>query len=114
MGAVLIQPGKPLVVRFVDLCAALEPLHQRDKAWLDALHDIWKMGAPSPDSRILVARHYDERLRQPGNVEKRIVFPTPLARWVEQVSAARGMPVSHKQALGILSGEADYGLEAQR
>jgi hypothetical protein len=111
---VLDRQPRPLVVTFVALYNALFALHQGEKRWVDSLHDVWKLGAPSPDSRILLPGHYDERLVQPGNVEKRIVFPTPLAAWITQVSAARGYRYSLRQALALIDGRADPGLENAR
>ena len=101
----MIQAEKALVVTFAELRDALAPLHLGRRAWVDALHDVWKQGAPSPDSRILVPNGYDERQTQPGNVEKRVVLPAPLAQWMVQVSAARGMPYTLAQALSAVSGE---------
>jgi hypothetical protein len=101
---------KPIVVTFYDLKRALAPLHQYVKADVDRLHDLWKLGAPSPDSRILIPAKYDERLNQKamGNYEKRIVFPTALATWIQDVSARRGFPYTFQQALAIVLGEERY------
>jgi hypothetical protein len=105
----VIEAETALVVTFAELREALAPLHLGRKSWVDALHDLWKLGAPSPDSRILMPKGYDERQRQPGNVEKRLVLPTPLAQWIVQVSAARGIPYTFAQAVHMLAGQADYG-----
>lgn len=107
-----ITRDKPLIVTFRDLRAAMAPLHMHEKAWVDALHDVWLTGGPTPDSIIRNPKGYDPRKRQPGNVEKRIVSPLPVAIWMQQVSAARGMALTSRQALNILAGDADYGLEA--
>ena len=107
----LVGEGQPLQVTFVELREALAPLHLHDKAFVDRLHDVWKQGAPTPDSIIRDPKGYDERKRQLGNVEKRLVFPTPLAQWLVEVSAARGMPYTMSQALKIVDGNAEtYGL----
>jgi hypothetical protein len=111
---IIIEQGKPLLTTFVELRDALSPLHIHQKAWVDSLHDVWKKGAPTPDSIIRSPKGYDERLRQAGNVEKRIVLPTPLADWIMQVSAARGTPVNFKQAMRMVNGEADFGFETRR
>jgi hypothetical protein len=105
----VIEAETALVVTFAELRDALAPLHLGRRSWVDALHDLWKLGAPSPDSRVLAPKGYDERQRQPGNVEKRLVLPTPLAQWIAQVSAARGIPYTHAQALRMLAGKPDYG-----
>ena len=104
----------PLVVTFVELRDALAPLHLGRKPWVDSLHDVWKQGAPSPDSRILAPKGYDERRKQAGNVEKRLVLLSPLAQWIVQVSAARGIPYSLGQALSMVEGNADYGWSTDR
>ena len=109
-----VETVEPLLVTFVELLEALAPLHLHEKAYVDRLHDVWKQGAPTPDSIIRDPRAYDERKRQPGNVEKRIVFPTPLAQWVVETSTARGMPLTMRQALNMVNGKADYGLENAR
>lgn len=114
MAKALIVEAEPLLVTFVELREALAPLHLHDRACVDRLHDVWKLGAPLPDSIIRQPAGYDERKTQPGNRERRIVFPTPLAAWVVEVSAARGMPYTLSQALRIVDGETDYGLENAR
>lgn len=98
-------------VTFKELSDALMPLHMHEKRWVDALHDVWKQGAPTPDSIIRNPRDYDERFKQRGNVEKRLLLPTPAAAWIMQVSAARGHPYSYRQAIAILKGEPDYGFD---
>ncbi len=108
----MIEAEAALVVTFVELRDALAPLHLGRKPWVDSLHDVWKQGAPSPDSRILVPEGYDERQTQPGNVEQRLVLPTPLAQWIVQISAARGIPYTFGQALSIFAGQAQYGKES--
>lgn len=108
-------PGvQPLIVTFYDLTALFEPLHQRDAGDIARLHDIWMQGAPTPDTRILNPKHYDERKRQPGNYEKRIVFPPLLAQWVMDVSKRRGFPYTERQVYNMLAGRADYGFDQAR
>lgn len=102
---------KPVFVTFRALVIVLYDLHLGQKAPIDRLHDVWKLGAPSPDSIVRDPRHYDERVRQAGNVEKRLLLPEPLAQWIEEASAARGMPLSSRQAMNMVFGEADYELE---
>jgi hypothetical protein len=99
---------KPIITTFHELAAALEPLHQGDKADIARLHDIWKAGAPTPDSIIRNPKNYDERKRQAGNRERRIVFPTALVQWVQDVSTRRGFPYNEKQALALLEGKPVY------
>jgi hypothetical protein len=82
---------KPLSCSYVELYAALTPLHLHNKMFTNNLHDVWLKGAPTPDSRILNPKGYDPRLRQRGNVEKRLVLPQPLFQWVKEVIQWRGM-----------------------
>ncbi len=98
-----------LVVSFVELRAAFEPLHQGKRKWIDGLHDVWKQGSPSPDSRIFAPDGYDERKTQRGNQVTRLVLPLALAAWIVAVSSERGMPYTLSQALSLLAGEVDYG-----
>jgi hypothetical protein len=100
-----LEQHKPIMCTFFQLSAALEALHQGDKSDVARLHDIWKMGAPTPDSIIRNPREYDERKRQAGNVEKRIVFPSALVQWIQDVSARRGFPYNERQALAIALGK---------
>lgn len=99
---------RPLVVSWIELHLAMLALHQDEKADVDRLHDIWKQGAPSPDSIIRDPRHYDERLPQAGNDVRRLVLPTPLVKWIMDVSARRGYPYSAAQAAALIEGEVRY------
>jgi len=112
----LLGVGKPLVCSFRALADALAPYHRWERHWVDSLHDIWKQGAPTPDSIIRTPRGYDERKdqRKAGNFERRIVFPTPLAQWLQQVTRARGEPLAWRQCLNIVEGRTDYGLDLHR
>jgi len=83
--------SKPLIVTFHELWFMLRALHLNDKAWVDRLHDVWKSGTPTPDSRILVPRVYDERKVQPGNVEKRIIVPSDLQKWIVDICKSKGV-----------------------
>ena len=100
----------PLICTFVQLRDALEPMHMNAPADVDNLHDIWRRGAPTPESGIFnPAVSYDERKVQPLNHVARIIPPSHLVKWITDVTARRGMPITPKQALNILSGKADYG-----
>ncbi len=105
---------KPLVCTFYQLTKATEALHQGDKGMIADLHDIWLKGAPTPDSRILLMKHYDPRKVQTGNLEKRIVLPTLLANWIMQTSAKRGFPYTYKQSLNMALGQEDYNLTGEQ
>lgn len=102
------NPPKPLVVKFSQLLIAMESLHQWNKADMDRLHDVWKMGAPSPNSIIRNPKGYDPRKPQAGNYEARILFPTPLAEWIVDVSKRRGHPYTLAQAFAMLDGRPQY------
>lgn len=106
-----IELGKPVIVTFRDLRAALFALHQNIKADVDSLHDVWLTGAPTPDSIILNPKGYDPRMAQAGNIEKRIISPVTLAKWIQDTSARRGMPLDWRQCLNIAEGRADYGVD---
>lgn len=99
---------KPLVLTWRELSSAMAALHLFDKADVDALHDIWKFGAPIPQSRILSPKGYDERLAQDGNFEARIVFPMMLVKWIVDVSTRRGFPFTEVQAIALTQGHAIF------
>jgi hypothetical protein len=99
---------KPLILTWRELAEVMSALHLWDKADVDALHDIWKFGAPIPQSRILAPKHYDERLEQAGNYEARIIFPMMLVKWIMDVSTRRGFPYTEVQAIALTQGHAIY------
>lgn len=106
-----VELGKPIVVTFRDLRAAMFPLHRNVKADVDSLHDVWIAGAPTPDSIIRNPKGYDPRLQQVGNIEKRIITPPALALWISDISARRGMPLDWRQCLNMAEGRADFGVD---
>lgn len=106
-----VETYEPVFVSFVDLYGMFAPLHMGHKPYVDTLHDVWVMGSPSPSSIIRNPKGYDERKVQAGNVEKRLLLYIPLAKWITDVSASRGMPYTMKQAMNILMGREDYGFE---
>lgn len=89
---------KPFICTFYQLAYALRSLHLYLKPEMDRLHDVWKMGAPSPQSRILNPKIYDPRIPQYGNYEARIVFPTALSNWIKETGAHQGIEMSLKDA----------------
>jgi hypothetical protein len=107
----LLNGGKPLIVTFRDLARATAGFHHWERRYVHSLHDVWKAHAPTPDSIIRHPRGYDERQRQAGNHEARIVPPTALARWFLDVSTARGMPLDWRQCLNMAEGRADLGVD---
>lgn len=100
----------PLICTFVQLRDALAPMHLNTQSDIDNLFDVWKKGAPTPNSGIFnTAERYDERKVQALNYVARIIPPSHLVKWITDVTARRGMPITPKQALNILMGKADYG-----
>lgn len=99
---------KPIFATFVELRDALQPLHLDDPQMVSDLHDIWKLGAPSLDSIIRNPRGYDERRQQTGNIEKRLILPTALIKWIKAASEKRGMPLSDAQAAELAQGRARH------
>lgn len=70
----------PLIMTYPQLETVLLPL-TIGYAWgVNTIHDLWKIGAPTPDST-------------PGN-EKRIIFPGQLMKWLEDVLTRQGRPLS--------------------
>lgn len=86
-----MEINKPLICTFHELCTVLATLHLWEPRHIADLHDVWKKGAPTPNSRILNPKDYDERKKQAGNYEARIVLPTLLTNWIETIASARGM-----------------------
>lgn len=91
-----------LVLTWRELVYSLKAIHQWRKADVDRLHDIWKQGAPTPDSIVRNPVGYDPRINQAGNVEKRIVLPTPLADWVRDVATRSGLAISPADAVQLV------------
>ena len=46
---------------------------------MDTIHDLWKIGAPTPDSTAMR--------------EKRIIFPGQLIKWLDDVLTRQGRPL---------------------
>lgn len=94
---------RPLICTFYELTFALRSLHGWQKPLIDDLHDIWRSGAPTPDSRVLNPNAYDPRIPfQRGNYEKRLVLPTPLTQWVQNAVAQRGIPATFDDAARLV------------
>lgn len=100
--------NKPIICTYLELAAALEPLHMNQRVWLDSLHDVWLKGAPTPTSIIRLPKGYDPRVAQPGNFEARIIPPPLLAAWVKDCATARGIPLQGYEALNVANGREDY------
>ena len=80
-----------LALTFGQLLYSLRSVHMNNKTDIDTLHDLWLLGAPTPDSRLLDMKAYDPRLYQPANVEKRIIIPEKLATWIEETAKSNGL-----------------------
>jgi len=102
---------KPLFLTFVELSSVTWSLHMGDRRYLSTLHDVWLCGAPHPRAIIRDARNNDPRKTVAGNHEERLILPTKFCTWVMDVSAARGHPYSMRQAMAMLHGQIDYGLD---
>lgn len=93
--------SEPLIVNLNELLVVYSNLILGERKWINLLHDVWKMGAPLPSTNPHIAE---------GNI-KRVMSPFRLAYWLKDITAARGMPLTIKQALNILEGIPDYGLD---
>lgn len=80
----------PLIMTFEQLKKVLQPI-TAGYAWGEGtIHDLWKKGAPSPDSG-------------PGKIEKRVIIPKHLYAWLEDVLQRQGRPLSEAaQVYGVL------------
>jgi hypothetical protein len=77
------DPNQPRIVAFDDLLKSLSKFFdvsspEKNRGMVHDLHDLWKMGAPTPDSG-------------PGVVEKRILFPQQFADWWQLMAERHGM-----------------------
>ena len=99
-----INAGKPITCTFLQLVGATWALHQGDRAWMDSLMDVWKMGPPTPNTIIRNPHGYDPRKRQAGNYEARIVFPTTLAKWIMDCARAQGIDLDINQGFTVAMG----------
>lgn len=102
MSQTTVKQEAPIICTFYELAVSLQSLHLWNKADLDRLHDVWKIGAPTPDSRLLDIKHYDPRKVQAGNVEKRIVFPKKLGEWIADVGRQRGIEMDSRDAANLI------------
>lgn len=91
-----------LICTFRELAYSLKVIHQWRKADVDRLHDVWKRGAPTPDSIVRNPKGYDPRKNQPGNVEKRIVIPNALSEWVADTATRHGQAISPTDAVQLV------------
>ena len=104
-----------IMCQFWELVYSTRDLHQGDKEAIARLHDVWRQGAPTPDSIIHGHEYkgFDERQRQAHARVARIVLPKDFAQWLVEESARRGMPMTPSQAWNIANGKVDYGFGAE-
>lgn len=96
---------KPINCTFHTLMYSLQSLHVWNKADVDRLHDIWKSGAPTPNSIIRNPKIYDPRKPQDAvNHEARLVIPNLLEQWIEDVASRRGLTYQPGDAARIIEG----------
>lgn len=89
---------------FQRLAQIFAPLHMGDKAALARLHDVWLLGAPTPQSRVLL-KQYDERLPQAGVFIERVILPSHLENWIFDTAQARSFVITRQQARAIAAGD---------
>ena len=71
----------PLMLTYAETVKVLMPI-TLGYAWGEGtIRDLWKMGAPTPDSRMGSAN------------ERRIIFPGQLAKWLVDVLERQGQPL---------------------
>lgn len=85
----IITPGdmtKPRIVTFQQLRDKLAPyLSASPREATLELHDLWRLGAPTPDSG-------------PGVEEKRILFPGQFSKWWRELCQRRGWEITPVEA----------------
>lgn len=99
------QKNSVIVSDFNGLLRAFSPLIMGEKSEIENLYDIWKMGAPTPDSIILDVKNYrpEEHNQSYGRVKK--VIPTLwLEKWLTDLATRRGIPLSSMEVKNILEG----------
>jgi len=107
---IILNKADALFCTWLELCKAMEPLHQGNPADVNRLHDVWLDGVPAPEYKVAIqGARFDERTPRPGDHFKHIISPLPLAKWIQEVSARRGFPYSERQSVAIAMGEIDTG-----
>lgn len=89
----------PLILTYPELEAVVWPLVQFDAWGKDTIGDLWRMGAPTPQSIP----------NKPG--EKRVVFPGQLMKWISDVLTRKGMPPDEaaKAYVKLFSNSSKFG-----
>lgn len=76
----LLTPNQvvgPRIVTEAELKLSLTPLLIHDKWAQDTIGDLWRMGAPTPDSG-------------PNTIERRILLPKQFQKWFDDVAQRHG------------------------
>jgi hypothetical protein len=94
-----------MIVTFRQLLEAFDPLILGQKFWVDLLYDVWKQGAPMPDS-IITTPNYNPIFHDDV---RRFVLPDSLKYWLKEIFKHRGMTLTEEQLNNILQGKADLG-----
>ena len=71
----------PLIMTYDQLLKTLGPITFGYKWGEETIRDLWLLGAPTPDSG-------------PTTIDKRIVFPSQLSKWLEDVLRRQGRPLT--------------------
>ena len=71
----------PLMLTFAEALTVLLPVTAGYKWGEDTIRDLWKMGAPTPNSPLNTPQ------------ERRIIFPGQLAKWLVDVLERQGLPL---------------------
>lgn len=92
MGGIITpsQINQPRLVTIAELRAKLLPLTFGYKWGEDAIHDLWKLGAPVPVN--------------PGEPERRILLPRQFEKWFNDVATRKGLDTTnayHRVANGL-------------
>lgn len=94
------QQPQPRLVTFAELQRALLP-HCADWPWaVDAIRDLWLLGAPIPTG--------------PRTPEIRILLPGQFAKWWSEVQARMSLPQTAAEILPTLSARRAGGHRSQR
>ena len=102
--------GNPLVCTWLELRAAFATLHDNVEADVNRLHDVYVNSVPDASYTVaLPGKSFDERRPRHGDNLKHVINPLALAKWIEEVSKARGFPFNARQALNLIYGIPDYG-----
>ena len=91
-----------IVSDFKGLLKAFEPLIMGQQRWINDLYDIWKMGAPTPDSIIRNPKAYNP---EHDITVKRVIPSLWLYKYLRELANTRGIPLSDAEIKIILEGK---------